>query len=347
MRILITGAAGHIGSKLARYIEAIDEHELVLCDDLSCGYPENPPGRLLVCDAGDPKLINDHGPFDAVYHLAAYAAECMSPFCRGYNYSNNLVTTSRLVSNLIAGDFKGRLVFASSIAVYGDLGAPFHETMICVPKDPYGNAKLACERDIQIAGEQHGLDWCILRPHNVYGPGQSLWQRYRNVLGLWMRAAFEEQPIVIFGSGNQTRAFSYIDDILPPMLNAAVCDGASKQVINLGGSTPISISALYGIFSNITKYNRVQFEPARHEVKHAYCTVEKSEKLLNYWDLTSMSDGIRSMWNWARDAWGNFQYRRDHPVRPTLDDIEVITGMPEIWQRDLGISVQLYTAVDR
>ena len=68
--------------------------------------------------------------------------------------------------------------------------------------------------DIKIAGEQHGLDWCIIRPHNVYGAKQNIWDKYRNVLGIWMYQHLNGKPMTVFGSGNQTRAFSYIDDSL-------------------------------------------------------------------------------------------------------------------------------------
>lgn len=100
-----------------------------------------------------------------VYHFAAYAAEGLSPFLRKFNYTNNLVATAGIINACIQYDVK-RLVFTSSMAVYGMGNPPFYEADIPCPADPYGVTKYACEMDLQIAGEQHNMDWCIIRPHN-------------------------------------------------------------------------------------------------------------------------------------------------------------------------------------
>ena len=102
------------------------------------------------------------------------------------------------------------------MATYGNGNGeiPFTEETPQIPIDPYGVAKLACEMDIKIAGEQHRLDWCIIRPHNVYGDKQNIWDVYRNVLGIWMYQLLNNEDITIYGDGTQTRAFSHIDDIL-------------------------------------------------------------------------------------------------------------------------------------
>jgi len=349
MRILITGCAGHVGSKLVEWIlreEPSVEH-VVGVDDLSCGYletavklVESSHGRFWFkqCDAGDQRVVNDHGPFDAVFHLAAYAAECMSAFCRRYNYQNNLVSTAGLVSNLIDAGFRGRLVFTSSMAAYGDArgsSPPFSESMHCSPKDPYGVAKLACERDIAIAGEQHGLDWCVLRPHNIYGPGQSLWQKYRNVIGLWMRAVLENKPITIFGDGEQKRAFSYVDDVVPCIWRAATYDCASGHVINLGGREPVTINDLYDILCAVVGRDvAVDRQPARHEVKLAYCTTRHSEELLEYREATTLVDGVKRMWTWAQDAWERYPNRVNITARPTTEDLDTRVKMPAKWLAD-------------
>ena len=247
--ILITGVAGLIGSRLADWIiENKPEYNVVGIDDLSGGFIENVhPNvkfyQLGLVDGAINDVFNAH-KIDYVYHFAAYAAEGLSPFIRAYNYDNNLKSTARIVNECIKHDVK-RLIFTSTLAVYGHgLGGIFDETQQQSPIDPYGVAKYACEMDIQIAGEQHGLDWCIIRPHNVYGVKQNFYDKYRNVLGIWMYQHLNNEPMTIFGDGEQTRAFSFIDDSIEPLFNAAVRPEASNEIINLGGIEEISIRML-------------------------------------------------------------------------------------------------------
>ena len=235
--ILITGVAGLLGSRLADWIiETQPDTTVVGVDDLSGGFKENvnPKVKFWQMNLIEHPIENifEAHEIDYVFHFAAYAAEGLSPFIRTYNYDNNLKSTARLVNECIKNDVK-RLVFTSTLAVYGHgYGGIFDENQQQAPIDPYGVAKYACEMDIQIAGEQHGLDWCIIRPHNVYGIKQNIWDKYRNVLGIWMFQHLNGTDMTIFGDGEQTRAFSYIDDSLEPLWNAAIRPEASKEIIN-------------------------------------------------------------------------------------------------------------------
>ena len=225
--ILITGVAGLIGSRFADWI--IENHpdiEVVGVDDLSGGYAENinPKVKFYNLDlASKPDTINyifaTHKP-NLVYHFAAYAAEALSPFIRTYNYTNNLVATAHLINASIKHNIN-RFIFTSTMAVYGEGTPPFSEDVRRNPVDPYGVAKMACEMDIEIANVQHGLDYCIIRPHNMYGAKQNIWDSYRNVLGIWMYKKLNNLPFFIYGDGEQTRAFSYIDDSLPAAFRPA------------------------------------------------------------------------------------------------------------------------------
>jgi UDP-glucose 4-epimerase len=246
MNVLITGVAGLLGSRLADWILENDPDVTVIgIDNFSGGYVENINSRVkfykldLIRDSISD--LFEKYDIDYVFHFAAYAAEGLSPFIRGFNYDNNLKSTARVLNQCIKHDVK-RLIFTSSMAVYGHgENQAFDEKQTPCPIDPYGVAKYACEMDIKIAGEQHGLDWCIIRPHNVYGAKQNIWDKYRNVLGIWMYQHLNGKPMTVFGSGNQTRAFSYIDDSLRPLWNAAIEPRASKQIINLGGIHSVSI----------------------------------------------------------------------------------------------------------
>lgn len=304
--VLITGVAGLLGSRLADWIiENKPEYKVVGIDDLSGGYRENINEKVdfwevnLINPAHQIDLCFKENKFDYVFHFAAYAAEGLSPFIRQYNYDNNLKATARIVNECIKHDVK-RLVFTSTLAVYGHgEGGVFDEVQVPKPIDPYGVAKYACEMDIQIAGKQHGLDWCIIRPHNVYGIKQNIWDKYRNVLGIWMYQHLNNLPLTVYGDGEQTRAFSYIDDSLEPLWNAAVLPQASKEIINLGGAEEHSINEAVAILREVIGAAEVVHLEGRHEVKHSIPTFQKSIDILEFKHKTNLKEGLTNMWNWA------------------------------------------------
>lgn len=331
MKILITGVAGLLGSRLADYI--IENHpdaEVIGIDDLSGGYFENINPKMTefrrvnLVNGDIDSCFYDHN-FDYVYHFAAYAAEGLSPFIRSYNYQNNLVATSRIVNCCIRHNVK-RLMFTSTLAVYGHQdGNMFDESQIPSPIDPYGVAKFGCEMDIQIAGEQHGLDWCIIRPHNVYGVNQNIWDKYRNVLGIWMYQHLINEPMTIFGDGTQTRAFSYIDDSLEPLWKASQDERASKQIINLGGTKEHSINEANEILREVVGGGEVKYFEGRHEVKHSIPTWEKSVELLDFEHKTDLKEGLTKMWEWAQK-----QPIRERFVWPSY---ELDKGIYSFWKK--------------
>jgi len=305
MKILITGVAGLLGSRLSDYI--IENHpnvHIVGIDDMSGGYRENVNPKVELWEMnlvnGDIEECFERHQFDYVYHFAAYAAEGLSPFIRTYNYQNNLVVTSRVITQCIKHNIK-RLVFTSTLAVYGHQdGDIFDEVQVPKPIDPYGVAKYGCEMDIQIAGEQHGLDWCIIRPHNVYGVKQNVWDKYRNVLGIWMYQHTIDEPMTIFGDGTQTRAFSYIDDSLEPLWKASQDKRASKEIINLGGIKEYSINEANEILREVVGGGEVKYFEGRHEVKHSIPTWQKSIDLLDFEHKTDLKEGLTKMWEWVK-----------------------------------------------
>lgn len=329
MKVLITGVAGLLGSRLADYIiENHPEYQVIGIDDLSGGYLENVNPKVEFFNSniiGDSiSLIFKKYKPTYVFHLAAYAAEGLSPFIRTFNYDNNLKATAFIVNECIKHDVK-RLVFTSTLAVYGHgEGGYFNETQTPKPIDPYGVAKYACEMDIQIAGEQHGLDWCIIRPHNVYGIKQNIWDKYRNVLGIWMFQHMNNKPLTIFGDGEQTRAFSYINDSLIPLWNAAILPEASKQIINVGGTEEHSINQAASILCEVIGSDKVLHLESRHEVKHSIPTWQKSVRILKFEHKTNLKDGLTEMWKWVQT-----QPKREQFVWPSY---ELEKGIYSFWK---------------
>ena len=329
MRVLITGVAGLLGSRLADWlIENVEGVQICGIDDLNGGYKENinPRVHFWQMNLTEHPIENcfDYFKPEYVFHFAAYAAEGLSPFIREYNYVNNLQATAAIVNNCIKHDVK-RLVFTSTLAVYGHgYGGIFDEAQIPKPIDPYGVAKYGCEMDIQIAGEQHGLDWTIIRPHNVYGVKQNIWDKYRNVLGIWMHQHLNGEPMTIFGDGEQTRAFSFIDDSLEPLWNAAIRPEASKEIINLGGIEEISIKYASEVLREVIGSGEVIHLEGRHEVKHSIPTFQKSIDILGFKHETNLKEGLTQMWEWAQK-----QPMRERFVWP---EYELDKGIYSFWK---------------
>lgn len=329
MKILITGVAGLIGSRLADWIvENKPEVKIIGIDDLSGGYRENVHKNVELWQMnlvnGNLRECFEKHQFDYVYHFAAYAAEGLSPFIRSFNYENNLVATSKIINECIKYDVK-RLIFTSTMAVYGHGNPPFDETHLPAPIDPYGIAKYACEMDIQVAGEQHGLDWCIIRPHNVYGVKQNIWDKYRNVLGIWMYQHLNNEPMTIFGDGLQKRAFSFMDDCLEPLWNAAVSPKASKEIINLGGSIFYTIREANLILRDVIGGGDFVYKESRHEVRDAHPTWTKSMEILDYKEKTHLKKGLEIMWQWAK--------KQPKRQRFVWKNYELDKGIYEFWKK--------------
>ena len=329
--ILITGNAGLIGSRFADWvIENHPEYEVVGIDNLFGGYVENINDKVVFykrdLSSDSIKDIFDSHEFEYVFHFAAYAAEGLSPFMRKFNYSNNVLSTVNVINECISHKVK-RLIYTSSMSVYGwglKKGVVFNENDVPSPIDPYAISKYACELDIKVAGEQHGLDWCIIRPHNVMGRNQNIWDKYRNVIGIWMYQVLNNKPITIYGDGEQTRAFSYIDDCLPCFWNAATYEKASRQIINLGGLKGISINEAADIVSKVTGYNNIVHLEPRHEVKYAVPDPSKSIEFLDYKQNTALEDGIREMWEWAKTQPNRKQYK--------WENYEITDGLYSYWK---------------
>lgn len=330
--ILVTGIAGLIGSRFSKWVLDNTDYRIVGIDDLSGGYLENVDSRCtfynidLASSQKDVYGIFENHDIEIIYHFAAYAAEGLSPFIRKFNYENNLISSTNLINAAIKYGTK-RFVFTSSMAVYGDKNqAPFSETLTPSPIDPYGIAKYAVELDLKCAHEQHGLNYTIIRPHNVYGIGQNIWDKYRNVLGIWMYQIMNDIQPSIFGDGSQKRSFSYIDDSLKPLWVASQSDDCIGEIINLGGIKETSILEAYQAFARVTKTNlQPKFLEPRHEAKYAWSTWEKSKELLGFEHAIDLDEGLTKMWEWAQ--------RQPKKTRKVWKSYEIENGLYEYWKK--------------
>lgn len=301
MRILVTGGAGFIGSAVAERF--CRKHEVSVLDDLSGGYWRNVPfhARFMVGDLTDRRAVEsaflEFSP-ELVVHCAAYAAEGLSHWMRRYNYTQNMIGWANLVNAAVdAGTAK--IVACSSMAVYGPQQVPFTEDLIPQPVDPYGAAKAAMEADLRALAKVQGIEWGIIRPHNVYGPRQNLADPYRNVVAIFLRQALARDPITVYGSGEQVRAFSYIDDVADGIV--ALCELDDIGIVNVGGEQPIRILDLARMVIALTgSDSEIVHLPARHEVDVAYSAHLRLRELLGSWEPTPMEMGLAAMADWAK-----------------------------------------------
>jgi UDP-glucose 4-epimerase len=327
-KTLVTGGAGFIGSHIA---EGVMEkgHEVIVLDDLSGGFTNNlvEGMNFIHGSINDVDLVNrlfEQERFDFVYHLAAYAAEGLSHFIKRFNYTNNLIGSVNLINASINHNIKC-FVFTSSIAVYGASPAlPMTEDTLAHPEDSYGIAKLAVEQELIVSKEMFDLDYIIFRPHNVYGERQNIADKYRNVVGIFMNQLLQGKPMTVFGDGTQTRAFSYIGDIVPVMLDAIDKPAAYNNVFNVGADQPYSVSQLAcAVAEAMGVEPEITYLPARNEVLNAYSSHDKVLQVFGQRDLHTLEDGLRRMAAWVKK----------HGARSSqpFDNIEVIKNFPKAW----------------
>jgi len=327
-KILVTGGAGFIGSHVAEELAKRGYFVLVL-DDLSGGFRDNVGDGIEFVQGSinDIKLINNlftRYKFDFVYHLAAYAAEGLSHFIKGFNYNNNLLGSTNLINAAVNTNVRC-FVFTSSIAVYGASPAlPMTEETPAHPEDSYGIAKLAVEQELKVCKQMFDLNYIIFRPHNVFGERQNIGDKYRNVVGIFMNQILQNKPMTIFGDGTQTRAFSYIRDVTPIMVDAVQTPAAYNQVFNVGADEPCSVNDLAKMVARAMNVPpNIIHVPARNEVQDAYSSHDKVRNLFGPRPSYSLEEGLSIMADWVRM----------HGARNSkkFENIEITKNFPKAW----------------
>lgn len=311
MRVIVTGAAGFIGSWLAESLH-LRGHEVLGLDDLSGG--NNPvPCRFAAVDLRDRgavgPLVSDMRP-DALVHLAANAREGASQFQPHDVVSRNLQAYTGVLEPCIRAGVR-KVVLFSSMAVYGAQRAPFDEALERRPVDVYGVCKAAMEQVTEILSAVHGFRYVILRPHNVFGERQNLADRFRNVIAIFMNRIMRGEPVQVYGDGNQRRAFSYVLNSLPSYVNAVEGD-LHREIVNVGGTEPVTVNGLLDLVAEAMSVRPeiVHLPDRALEVKEAWCSHAKSSRLLGYSEKFTLMEGIRRMAAWAR-ACGPREWSRE------------------------------------
>lgn len=286
MRVIITGHSGLVGSNLYKKLEK--EHEL-LGLSLENGYDLRDEKMV-------DKVIEDFEP-DVVYHLAAFAAEARGQVSPVDMTQRNVgIFVNVLKSSINAGVKK--FIYASSVAVYGEATVPYKEDGATIPKDVYGVNKLASEQILKIMAKVYGFEYVIVRPHNIYGPGQMMDDPYKNVVALFMRKLMEKQPYVLFGEGKMKRAFSYVDDVVDVLEQ---CMSLSNITMNVGSDKAISIKELSDKLQVITGLSvPVEMKPARPQEISMFLADHSLQDSLVEYKETPLDEGLKKTWEWVK-----------------------------------------------
>ena len=244
---LVTGGAGFIGSHLIEALLTTDNRVTVL-DSLITGKRENLGASSQNLDVieGDIRDINQHaeaiGRVDAIIHLAALISGHDSLAESDAYLDVNVHGLLRIIDYAAAMGIK-RIVFASSSTVYGNReGVPLDETTPPEPLTVYALTKLTGEHLLRLYGEIHGFSHCSLRLFNVYGPRQDIHHPYANVTCKFSSAAANRLPVRLFGDGEQSRDFVFVDDVVEAFM--AVLERSAEQVYNVGTGTVTTINEL-------------------------------------------------------------------------------------------------------
>jgi len=327
VKVGITGVSGLIGSHLATYLNS-QGHYVVGIDkeDLPKDVYLNQYWRFDILSAKAPLelALTD---CKVVYHCAAYAAEIMSLYKPAYIAEQNIVGSLKVLNACVNAGVK-KVVFTSSNSVYGKQPiCPYSENVKKRPDDNYAIGKLAVEQMIGIYRKTHGLNYIILRLHNVFGPQQNFKDAYRNVIAIWMNRIKRGKKPLIYGDGQQVRAFTYVSDVAPFIGSCAFNKRCTNKTFNVGSDEHLTIEEACKIVCKVCGWTEgYEFRPARpQEVKISYPSQEKA-KGLGYQTVVPFENGVQLMWDWLKDKPPEeFKYWDD-------SDIEIMKNMPQVWR---------------
>ncbi|NEO55132.1 MAG: NAD-dependent epimerase/dehydratase family protein [Okeania sp. SIO3B5] len=312
--IIVTGVGGFIGSHLAETLlnqgekvigidQFNDYYDPVLKRQNISQFKDNSAFQLIENDIQSlnwSELLED---IDIVYHQAAQAGVRASwgEGFRAYTERNINATQIILEAAKDAPNLK-RLVYASTSSVYGNAETfPTPETICPQPVSPYGITKLAAERLGKLYHQNFGVPCVYLRYFTVYGPRQ----RPDMAFHKFFKWILEDEPISIYGDGQQTRDFTFVSDAVAANLLAGTVPEAVGEVFNIGGGSRVVLAEVINMMEEIVgrpiKKNFV--EKARGDARHTSADVSKAQKILGYKPQVSLKEGLQREWEWVQSLY--------------------------------------------
>ncbi len=309
MRALVTGCAGFIGSHLT---EALLDggHSVVGIDCFNDNYGraqkltnlrhvrEWTSFEFVPIDLSRGDLREFVDSADVVFHLAAEPGVRSSWGARYGRYVQNNILATQHILQAARGREDMRVVFASSSSVYGSASStiPSTEESPTRPISPYGQTKLSAEQLCGLHRAEFGMDIVCLRYFTVFGPRQ----RPDMAFHRFLRAALREEPIEVFGDGEQTRDFTYVEDIVAATLAAAVEPGIPFEVLNIGGGSPTSLRAALALVQELVgRRLDVRHVPREHgDVRDTAADTTRARELLGFAPQTGLEQGLQRELEW-------------------------------------------------
>ncbi|MBN2382599.1 NAD-dependent epimerase/dehydratase family protein [bacterium] len=310
MNILVTGAAGFIGSNLTERLLS-EGHQVIGIDCFADYYARTVKENNLTLARHyrtfkfieknlleDLSFLDSHD-FEIVYHLAAQAGVRTSWGSSFQIYTDyNILATQRLLDYCLSRTLK-RFIYASSSSVYGTCAElPLVETARPQPVSPYGVSKLAGENLVQLYHRNFGLATVSLRYFTVYGPRQ----RPDMAFHKFIRHALNNEPISLYGDGLQTRDFTYIDDIVTANINAIQAPPGS--IINIGGGCRVTLTDAIELIQNVAglPIKIIHKETQKGDMRHTFADIVQAQSLINYKPQTPLSYGLTQEFNWLKNS---------------------------------------------
>jgi len=298
-RVLVTGGAGFIGSNLVRTLLERGDDVRVL-DNFSTGSRQNLAGLGVEIVEGElrsyERVHNAVRGVELVYHLGALGSV---PRSVQDPLTSSAVNIEGTLNVLLAARDENvrRVVFSSSASVYGSSASlPSTEDLPPDPISPYGVAKLAAERYcVSFSRVYESFESVVLRYFNVFGPRQSPYSQYAAGVPLFITAIAAEQPITIYGDGEQSRDFTYVGNVVDATIRAGEAEGASGEILNVAAGAPASVNTVADTIGAILgkPVRRDHLPPRPGDIRNSWADLSKSERVLGYRPAVGLDEGLR------------------------------------------------------
>ncbi len=315
MKAVVTGGAGFIGSALVRHLIAAGVDEVVAFDNLNSGHRHNLAelGDRVTLIEGDIRSSTDVAgavsDADYVFHLAAIPSVPRSIKDPEPSHDVNINGTWVVLREAKQAGVK-RVVYAASSSAYGDTEVlPKVETMQPNPKSPYAAQKLMGEYYCSVFHSCFGLETVALRFFNVFGPRQDPSSAYSGVLSLFMKSLITGEAPTIFGDGEQSRDFTYVEDVAALVWKAALAPQVSGLVFNAGNGNRYTLNETWALLQKIAGVDLVaKYGPPREgDVKHSQADTTAAKAMLAHDPQFTFEEGLRRTFAWYRQSLGGAQ----------------------------------------